>query len=76
MSDIFVQCKSCEGSGLVKSKLLLCKNCNGKKCYKCKGTGYRQYGYTECEICAGSGIVLKVHSKENIEKSLSRLGLK
>ena len=55
MSDIFKQCELCKGSGLLKSKLVLCKFCNGKKCYHCKGTGYRQYGYTECEKCAGNG---------------------
>lgn len=76
MSDIFKQCEACTGAGLVPSKLVLCDNCGGKKCFKCKGTGYKQLGYIECEKCAGNGVILKIHNKENIEKSLEKLGLK
>ena len=65
--EFFNKCVACNGSGLIKNKIILCKYCNGKKCFQCKGTGYKEGRYIECYKCAGSGIVLKKQTPESIE---------
>jgi len=50
-----VQCKLCQGSGLVQQTPIECPSCNGKKCIRCKESGYKRECYRECEKCLGSG---------------------
>ena len=50
-------CSKCSATGLLKCNIVLCSNCNGKKCYLCN-SGYSQYPIKECEICHGSGGIL------------------
>ena len=49
------KCYICDGYGLIKTKIIYCDNCNGSKCYKCRGTGFSQYGWSECPRCIGVG---------------------
>tara|TARA_Y100000589_G_C27057889_1_gene590086 strand:+ start:707 stop:889 length:183 start_codon:yes stop_codon:yes gene_type:complete len=50
------KCEKCNGSGLMKTDVIICPYCNGKRCYKCLNeSGLKQYPYSECNICYGSG---------------------
>ena len=42
------KCYICDGYGLIKTKIIYCDNCNGSKCYKCRGTGL-QYGWSDVQ---------------------------
>ena len=53
--NVSKRCYKCNGYGLIKTKIIYCKNCNGLKCYKCRGTGFLQYGWSECPRCIGVG---------------------
>ena len=48
-------CEECKGTGIiVLDKPIVCKNCNGKVCYKCEY--YGTYKHTEeCSNCYGEG---------------------
>ena len=47
-----------------------------KKCFQCKGSGYKKGRFIECYNCAGSGIVLKKNTPESIEQLKILTGLK
>lgn len=55
------QCNICKGFGQVKSKVQVCKICNGNKCIQCgiKESGFDNIGYQECTQCYGSGSISK-----------------
>lgn len=59
----YVQCKECSGSGLIKNSKI-CKNCNGKRCYKCDYKGPFQ-NYEECKKCLSSGKILIIKEKKD-----------
>ena len=51
------KCKKCDGSGLMLlNEIKICKNCNGKICYKCEKNG-PVHIYDECNVCFGKGII-------------------
>ena len=49
------KCLKCKGTGIILlKKILVCKNCNGKRCYLCDRLGpYKTL--IECEKCFGTG---------------------
>lgn len=49
------QCDLCNGSGLIKQKVIVCPSCNGKSCIKCYERRYIQMPYGECIKCFGTG---------------------
>ena len=53
-----IQCKNCLGSGLVKTKIQLCKTCKrvGDGCYKCT-SGIAIMPWIECAVCIGIGVI-------------------
>ena len=49
------RCKTCIGSGFVKTNSILCDVCNGRKCMTCNSLGLTQLPWSECPTCYGSG---------------------
>ena len=47
-------CKTCTGSGFVKTDVIECNFCNGQTCNKCVG-GCKQLPLETCNNCDGSG---------------------
>ena len=55
MELIRKRCEYCKGVGLIVLKeKKVCKNCNGKVCYKCEKWGGHKT-MEECEKCCGNG---------------------
>ncbi len=69
--DYTAQCPCCVGIGLVATKIVTCKDCEGKGCAGCgvRESGYDQLPWTECSKCIGTGA-----ADENVARSV--LGLK
>ena len=50
-----IRCVVCNGYGLVKRSLIICRKCKGKKCMFCRETGFYVQPYEECGNCYGTG---------------------
>jgi len=51
-----ISCNFCNGFGIIHlKKILVCKNCKGKRCYLCDKIGPFK-SLIECNKCFGTGL--------------------
>ena len=48
-------CPHCNGYGMVKTDVEICKGCNGNKCILCNSTGLSVMPYSDCIRCDRTG---------------------
>ncbi len=54
------KCTKCKGSGLMKTDMIICEACEGRKCSKCLNeSGLIRYPLSECDLCFGLGVTKK-----------------
>jgi DnaJ-class molecular chaperone len=59
-----VRCHLCKGTGFVKTEIIKCKICQGKKCISCNDSGLSQLPWSLCEKCDSSGEIIITENKK------------